>query len=161
MSISGYCFVCILLRTTLKAHEHFYSQIVLPWLDWSRDSPTFRCSSNARCSSPSHLSFFSAIFSPSFLPSFSPRPPQPTHMQVVDQLYAHAAQWVDTSTIKSSACMMLGLPNAYGVWHDRFLVLTPWSVVDAYYCTLGMPLFRVDGYMCLFALLMKFQLIPA
>jgi hypothetical protein len=45
---------------------------------------------------------------------------------VVDQLYANAAQWVETSTIKSGACMMLGLPNGHGVWHHRFVVLTPW-----------------------------------
>ena len=48
--------------------------------------------------------------------------------QVVDQLYGNAAQWVETSTIKSGACRQLGLPNDRGIWHERFVVLTPWCL---------------------------------
>jgi hypothetical protein len=48
--------------------------------------------------------------------------------QVVDQLYGNAAQWVETSTIKSGSVRQLGLPNDAGYWHERFLVLTPWCL---------------------------------
>lgn len=48
--------------------------------------------------------------------------------QVVDQLYSNAAQWVETSTIKSGSIRQLGLPNDAGFWHDRFMVLTPWCL---------------------------------
>lgn len=48
--------------------------------------------------------------------------------QVVDSLYSNASQWVETSTVKSGAVKQLGLPNSFGVWHERFAVLTPWCL---------------------------------
>jgi len=49
-------------------------------------------------------------------------------LQVVDELYQNAAAWVGTSTIKSSPCKQLGLPNSNGQWYDRCAVLTPWCL---------------------------------